>query len=154
MDHRIKAQLPCLVCKQNEEGMKYAKRWRFWNFAISPKIFRLEQNFTIRYETLNPLLKIWDDNSKQVKSYENRKRRCIVLGHPIYKGVFNLPNQLSNFCINWGANHGVKVFHEFYKLILPHFCYLYSKIAIIPPIFTRKCLNFLETSLKTMIWGN
>ena len=79
---------------------------------------------------------------------------AFFLGHPIYKGVPNLPNQLSNFCLNWGMNHGVKAFHVFYKLILQRFCSLCSKIAIIPPIITGKCFNFLETSLKTMIWGN
>ena len=62
------------------------------------------------------------------------------------KGVFNLSNQPSKFSRNQ--------FHKFHWLILRHFWNSHSIVAIIPKIITGKHINFLETSLETIIWGN
>ena len=45
-------------------------------------------------------------------------------------------------------------YHEFHRVILPHNCYLRSRIAITPTIFAGKHVRFLEISLKTIICGN
>ena len=65
---------------------------------------------------------------------------------PYRKGVFNLSNQLSNFSKNWGVQHNKTEFHEFHVLILTHFSYLHSNMAIIPTVFTGKHVKFFEIS--------
>ena len=64
------------------------------------------------------------------------------------------PTNSLNFSENWGMQRNKAEFHEFQGLILLHFCYSRSKIAIILTIFTEKHVKFLEISLETIIRGN
>ena len=48
--------------------------------------------------------------------------------------------------------HNKRERHEFHGLILPHFCYSQSKIAIIPTIFIGKHVKLSEIGLETMVW--
>ena len=61
--------------------------------------------------------------------------------------TFTLSNQLSNFPKNLAMQRYRAEFRQFNRLILPNFCYSHSKKAIIPTIFSRKHLKFLEISL-------
>ena len=69
----------------------------------------------------------------------------------IPKGFFNLSNQLPNVSKNLGMQRGNTGFQEFQPLILLHFSYSSSKIAIIPTIFYWKTCKI---SSETINLGN
>ena len=60
------------------------------------------------------------------------------------EGVFNLSNQPSNFSENRGMQRSKREFIEFQGLILSHYCYSHSKIAMITTTSPEKHVKFLK----------
>ena len=82
-----------------------------------------------------------EELAKLQQKYEWCVLRLLIVSLPS-KGVFNLSNQLSNFSKNWKMQRDKTEFHKFCGLILLHFLYSRSKIAIIPSISTGKVVKF------------